>query len=59
MKEVTKLKEKNLRYKQKIGVLKVIINDFAKRFINISSYKDNKEISEIIEDFIKFSNELK
>lgn len=44
MNEITKLKEKNLSQEQKIGALKVIINDFAKKFNNILSYEDTIEI---------------
>lgn len=44
MNEITKLKEKNLRQEQKIGALKVIIDDFAKKFDNISSYEDTIEV---------------
>ena len=58
MKDLTRLKEQNLRLEQKIGALKVIINDFAKRFNNISNHK-NTEIYKLIKDFTEFANEVK
>lgn len=57
-KQNKELQEENLQLKQKIGAIKVCLNDFATKFDNIFKYVDELEVRSRLDDLRKLTYEF-